>query len=133
MYRLLLAAVFLVLGAITVALIASVEGHYWLIPFILLMNIISSWLIIRFIVLRSILFPYSSNLIVSMMTKQLNQKYCQELGKLMVCVKATVKVYMNQNEYKGRSFNNYRDASRNMVRIIEFFEKFAPANRELID
>ena len=41
------------------------EEHYWLIPAVLAFNVFMTWLLTNTLILRAILFPYSSGLITS--------------------------------------------------------------------
>lgn len=45
------------------------EQHYWLIPAVLVFNVFGTWLLTNTLILRGIVFPYSSSLITSQVTR----------------------------------------------------------------
>ena len=56
-----------------VALVYYLEQHYWLIPAFIFLNVLVSWVILKYLVLKSFLFSYAQGFIVGRELKVLNE------------------------------------------------------------
>ena len=125
----------LIVGVFGVAewvLIQYAKKHLWIIPTVILFNIVAFWLILNRIVLKSIIFPYAQSYISNQITKQLNEKYCQELITLVESCQQAIKEMLKQ-DYQPVQYKELLDGSNRIKRMAEFVEKFVPANRILIE
>ena len=71
--RILFGFIFACFVALEFALLYYLEEHYWLIPAFVIINIISSLFILKYLVLKSFLFSYSQSFIVNRELKGLNE------------------------------------------------------------
>jgi len=58
------------------------EGqYYWLIPLVFFVNVLISWALARMLVLPAIIFPYAQGYVKTQVHRDLNGRFCNELGK----------------------------------------------------
>ena len=129
-----MAFVFLVIiGVAEWALIQYAKKHLWIIPTVIAFNIFICWILLNSVVLQSIVFPYAQSYIVNQVTRQLNEKYCQELTLLVKSCKNTISQYLIKDSHIIAHYRIILEEGRKFNRFCEFLEKYVPANLELIE
>ena len=73
LFRIVVGLIIGVFAALEVALVYYLEQHYWLIPAFVLLNLLVSWVILKYLVLTSFLFSYAQGFIVGRELKVLNE------------------------------------------------------------
>lgn len=68
-----MAVLLAVIIATMTGLVTYFEGHFWLIPVFVLINVLICWWLIKNLVLKSFLFSYGQDFITSRELKSLNE------------------------------------------------------------
>ena len=61
-----------------------------------------------------------------------HRKYCEEYTKVMKLCNKIIDENMLHEEYKTTPYSHYKDGCRSFMRIVDFLERFVPANQHLI-
>ena len=69
----LLIAGFIALEVALIYFYTWLEQHYWLIPVFLFTNVLVTWVVLKYLVLKSFLFSYGQKFIVNRELKILNE------------------------------------------------------------
>jgi len=68
-----MAGLLAVIVATTTGLVMYFEGHFWLIPVFIFINVLICWWLLKNLVLKSFLFSYGQDFITSRELKSLNE------------------------------------------------------------
>ena len=71
--RIVVLIIFIFFAVLEFHLIYYLDEHYWLIPAFVCLNVIVSWCLLKYIVLKSFLFSYAQGFIVNRELKLLNE------------------------------------------------------------
>ena len=69
----MLLGVFIGVEVVLVYFYYYLEQHYWLIPAFIFFNVLVTWLVLKYLVLKSFLFSYGQKFIVNRELKGLNE------------------------------------------------------------
>lgn len=73
---LLVVVLLLFIGA-EACLFVFLEEHYWIIPTFIMFNMIVTFILVRYVVIRAFVFSFAQKWIVKAEIKDLNSKYCK--------------------------------------------------------
>lgn len=131
-YWLFLLVVLVVSAALITCLVVFIEKNYWIIPAVFLFTFLVLWCLFKEVFLRLVLFPFSNKFVMYQITLSLNMQYNEELKLLMDSCAIYIEQYMAVKEYTSIPYKLYREGDKKFLRLIEFLEKFVPANEILI-
>ena len=122
-------AVFLVAE---VALFHTLEEHYWIIPVFISFNVLVTFILTRYLVVRAFVFSFGQKWLVDREIRDLNGKYCTQYEKHFKSLKKAIETLMVKKEYQEVEHDQYKQGKDAFRRIADFVEKFSVANRALI-
>lgn len=122
-----------VIGVAEWVLIQFARRHVWVVVTVVAVNLLTFWLLLKSLVLRSIVFPYGLNFIKHQVNRQLNEKYCLELRALVESVNRLVHSYFLQERHVCATYKDLVFEGNKISRFVEFLEKYVPANRQFIE
>ena len=101
---------------------------YWLIPAVLLFNVLFFWLLLNQVVLKSLLFLFAQKCFVNRELRPLNAHYCKQSTADLKVVKAAIREHIAKTDYTSVGNPLYENASDAFERLLDLFERFIGPN-----